>query len=127
MKPPKATDDQSDGEAAFAYYLRTIGRDLPPWQQYYEIPEGNRSGRPVKGEKNFEADFAWVEQRVLFEVQGHGHNNYFNYRNDLIRHNLLTTWGYRVFYGTPDQISQDAERLIGFLRSVLKGEAREQQ
>lgn len=125
MPKTKETDDQSDGEAAMRYFLRTAGIDLPPWTQHWTIPEGNRTGKTVPGQDNFEADFAWVPQRVLFEVQGAGHSNYFNYRRDWERHNLLTLWGYRVFYATPDQITTDPEKIISLLRSALKGKDNE--
>ena len=118
--PYIAIDGQSEGEAAFCYYLRTIGRDLPEWKKEYSIPEGNRHGETNK--TPFRADFAWPEHRVLFEVMGRGHERGEKYRKDLERHNLLTSWGYRVLYATTEQIRDDPESLIALLRVMLTQE-----
>lgn len=106
---------QSDGEAVFAFYLRTAGKDLPPAVREYEIPEGGK----IEDGQAFRADFAWPDARLLFEVQGNGHERYKKYREDWIRHSLLTLWGYRVIYATPDQIKDKPDHFIGILRQLL--------
>lgn len=58
---------------------------------------------PIPGRK-FRSDFAWVDERVLLEVQGlningiGGHNNIIQYANDCKRLLLLVALGWRVVY-----------------------------
>lgn len=121
MNEKTVTDDQSDGEASMLYHLRVLAPELlQGMERYWEIPEGNRTGKAVQGQKNMEADFAWPDARILFEVQGAGHSNYHNYRKDWVRHNWLTLWGYRVFYATPDQINANPVQIISWLRKALQ-------
>lgn len=116
--PAIALDGQSEGEAAFDFYLRTLGSDLPSFEREWPLPEGNRSGEE-QNKPPFRADFAWPAEKVIFEVQGYGHERTHKYRKDLVRHNLLTSWGYKVFYATPDQIKDNPEAIISLLRVVL--------
>ena len=122
-KPKVAAESQqdgSDGEVAFAYYWGLLASDLPKPVREWKVPE-DKKRRKKSWEETFRADFAWPNNRVIFEVQGSGHQmDRERYRSDLIRHGLLTMWGYRVIYATPDQIADDPDRWIGILRTMLR-------
>lgn len=73
------------------------------------LPEPEREFKAIPN-RRFRFDFAWVEQKLLVEVQGGiyqyhpSHTSAGKIRRDCEKLNLAVLQGYRVLHFTPDMV-----------------------
>ncbi len=90
-----------------------IDADLPMPQPQFEIKRG---GRPVA-----RVDFAWPDERLIVEVDGHEYHATRDQRAaDSQRQNILTEMGFRVVRFTSDQIVESRPEVLRTLRTALR-------
>lgn len=69
----------------------------------------------------FRADFAFLEQRLVVEVDGHEfHHTKKQRENDANRDRILTLLGWRVIRFTGSEIYRDVERCVAVIVLMLK-------
>jgi len=89
---------KSDLELEFLAQVRLAG-----------LPEPEREYPAITGRK-FRFDFAWVEQKVLVEIQGGiyqyapSHTSASGIRRDAEKMNLAVSQGWKVYHFTPDMV-----------------------
>ncbi len=107
-------DQQSDLEAAFDFYLRTLGPDLPEPER--EFCFAYHLGR------KFRFDFAWPYERLAVEVDGgiykpgggrHGQDS------DRVKLNLAAQCGSRVLRFSGAMLHDDPAGMIEQIRAAL--------
>lgn len=90
-----------------------IDADLPMPQPQFEIRRGGRFVGRV--------DFAWPDERLLVEVDGHEYHATREQRAaDSQRQNILTEMGFRVVRFTSDQIVESRPEVLRTLRTALR-------
>lgn len=105
---------QSQLEAQLAYMLKAVG--LPDPAREYRLPE--------VPERKFAFDFAWVNERLLVEVNGStwvansGHTSGSGIERDTAKCNLAVLVGYRVLVVTGLQIKDG--RAVEWIERALK-------
>ena len=78
-----------------------------------ELPEPEREYCAIDG-RRFRFDFAWIDQRVLVEIQGGiyqyapSHTSASGIRRDAEKMNLAVSEGWRVYHFTSDMIRSGA-------------------
>lgn len=101
-------------EEQFLFQVRALG--LPePTREYCAIPT-----------RNFRFDFAWLEQKVLVEVNGGtyqhmGHSTGAGLSRDYEKHNLATLAGWRVL--SFDRKMVESGEAVAFTAEILRGGA----
>ena len=69
----------------------------------------------------YEADFLWVEQRLIIEVDGRDvHTTRLAFEHDRLRDQRLTLAGYRVVRFTWRQVTEQPEQTIATIRGLLE-------
>ncbi len=110
----RAGSGVSSLEDTLAFHIRAAG--LPePEREYFAIPR-----------RKFRWDFAWVEERLLVEVQGGtwvngGHSRGSGVSRDCEKLNLATLHGWRSINVTTDQIRQG--KALKWIRLALNEKA----
>lgn len=90
-----------------------VDADLPMPHLQYEV---TRSGRIVA-----RVDFAWPDEHLIVEVDGHGYHSSRDQRAaDSQRQNVLTEMGFRVIRFTSDQVVTSRPEVVRTLRTALR-------
>lgn len=120
----------SNLEIAFQNYFRLMYPELPQPESDYAFAaahvghgKGVRQRLKQARMKNWRADFAWPDQRILVEIEGgqwkiirrkdgttaYGgrHNTPEGYRGDCLKYNAAATIGYVVFRYTGEMLEED--------------------
>jgi very-short-patch-repair endonuclease len=111
MKIPKP---ESQGEAAFAFHCKCHG--LTPIREYrFAFADLGR---------NYRADFAWPEEKILAEIEGgtwsNGrHNRALGFEQDCEKYNIAGLLGYRVFRFTTGMV--EGGYAIATIKQALEG------
>ncbi|HEV2447136.1 MAG TPA: DUF559 domain-containing protein [Candidatus Sulfopaludibacter sp.] len=116
MKPPARISGRpaSDGEAAFAHYLRILAP---------ELPEPEREHRFLTG-RDWRVDFAWPKHKAAVEIEGWSHRSS-RYDADLDKYNVLALNGWRLLRFTNSQVLSDPAAVIEMVRWLLQPTASE--
>lgn len=112
VKPPTP----SKGEALLAEQIVQVGLPFPEQQFYWAQPE-----------RQFQADFAYPQWRILVEVQGGGtrgsHQNQRGYADDCRRLAWATKLKWYMLYFTTEQVL--AGEAINILEEIVKNRMQE--
>lgn len=106
---------KSDRDAAkFKIMCREAGLPMPVREFKFAAPE-----------RNWAADFAWPEERVLLEVEGAvwsggRHTRGSGYLADMLKYNSATLRGYKLLRCTPQQLCTSAT--LSLVRAALTPE-----
>jgi very-short-patch-repair endonuclease len=113
-KRTKATDGQSDAEVIFLRQIRMAG--LPP------VVTQHRFAAP---ERKWRADFAFLAERIIIEVEGGGwvegrHTRPLGFEDDCVRQNWAVNHGWRYLRVTPKMV-EDGRALATIEAALAKG------
>ena len=117
----------TDLEAALLFLLRTAGLPEPEPQYRFAAMAVGGPGQGVRqrlaaaGLRDWRADFAYPERRILIECEGGtythgGHVRGARYREDCTKYNAAQSLGFRVYRVTTDMVRDGAPMLLAILR-----------
>jgi hypothetical protein len=120
----------TDLEAACLFLLRTAGLPEPEPQYRFAAMAVGGPGQGVRqrlaaaGLRDWRADFAYPERRILIECEGGtythgGHVRGARYREDCTKYNAAQSLGFRVYRVTTDMVRDGAPLLLSILRREL--------
>lgn len=100
----------SDLEAAFCFYLRTIGKDLPAPIKDYVFHQT----------RGWQIDFAWPEVKVAVECEGIDHRKSDRYHRDIEKYNALALDGWVLIRITTRLLNSDPDKVFALLRRTIE-------